>query len=327
MPKISIIVPIYNVENYLSKCIDSILDQSFGDYEIILVNDGSTDNSGNIINKYHKKDKRIIAVHKENRGVSQSRNIGIKYSKGQYILFLDPDDWLEKNALDLLNSIIDKKEYDIVQFKYIINDINSNKVMINIDNSIFDNDNLLNMTLVGKNIFSVWSKLIKREFILKNNIYFNEDISYGEDLLYTATMIMYKPKYIFIDEFLYNYYKRENSLSRTKNNKLLDITKAIYFLKQNLLQNKLYELYKLEYDYLAYMQCFFYLKDIIYEDDGNLGKKLFKAWKLLNIRINNDNNIYYKNLYINDNCRSNIVLFIYERNYSLGRILYKFLNK
>ena len=96
-PEISIIVPVYNVEKYLKRCIDSILNQSFTDFELILVDDGSTDNSGEIIDEYAIKDERIKVIHKENGGLSSARNVGIEYSKGNYIAFVDSDDYINKN--------------------------------------------------------------------------------------------------------------------------------------------------------------------------------------------------------------------------------------
>ena len=94
-PKISVIVPVYNVEKYLRKCIDSLTNQTLKDIEIILVNDGSTDNSGSIIDEYAKQDKRVIAIHKENGGQSSARNMGLDIAKGKYVGFIDSDDWIE----------------------------------------------------------------------------------------------------------------------------------------------------------------------------------------------------------------------------------------
>ena len=101
-PEISIIVPVYNVEKYLKRCIDSILNQSFTDFELILVDDGSTDNSGEIIDEYAIKDERIKVIHKENGGLSSARNVGIEYSKGNYIAFVDSDDYINKNMYKIL---------------------------------------------------------------------------------------------------------------------------------------------------------------------------------------------------------------------------------
>ncbi|MGL4652161.1 glycosyltransferase family 2 protein [Cetobacterium sp.] len=109
-PKISIIVPIYNVENYLEKCIDSILNQTFKDFELILVDDGSPDRCGEICDEYTKKDKRIVVIHKKNGGLSSARNAGLDIAKGEYIGFIDSDDWIEKEMYEVLyNSCIENK--------------------------------------------------------------------------------------------------------------------------------------------------------------------------------------------------------------------------
>ena len=114
-PEISIIVPVYNVEKYLKRCIDSILNQSFTDFELILVDDGSTDNSGKIIDEYALKDKRIKVIHKENGGQGSARNRGLDIAKGNYIGFVDSDDWIHKDMYKCMYQIINEDNTDIVQ--------------------------------------------------------------------------------------------------------------------------------------------------------------------------------------------------------------------
>ena len=100
MPRLSVIVPVYKVEKYIHKCVDSILNQTFTDFELILVDDGSPDNCGRICDEYAEKDSRVRVIHKKNGGVSDARNVGVVESKGDYISFVDPDDWIETNALE-----------------------------------------------------------------------------------------------------------------------------------------------------------------------------------------------------------------------------------
>ena len=122
MPEISVIVPVYNVEKYVGRCIDSILNQTFTDFELILVNDGSTDNSGVLCDKYAKSDDRIKVIHKENGGLSDARNCGIDESLGEYLSFIDSDDWVENNFLKTLydNAIKHKAEIVIVNFHKVL---------------------------------------------------------------------------------------------------------------------------------------------------------------------------------------------------------------
>lgn len=117
MPKLSIIVPVYKVEQYIHKCVDSILNQTFTDFELILVDDGSPDNCGNICDEYAQKDKRVRVIHKENGGVSQARNLGIDEAKGEYISFIDPDDWIALDMYEKLFDFIGKEDLDVVCFE------------------------------------------------------------------------------------------------------------------------------------------------------------------------------------------------------------------
>ena len=113
---VSIIIPIYNVEKYLQECIESVLQQSLQDIEIICVNDGSTDNSGVILEKFAETDKRILVINQENKGVSAARNTGLRCAKGKYIYFLDSDDYLAPDALELLSSDMDARNLDLLLF-------------------------------------------------------------------------------------------------------------------------------------------------------------------------------------------------------------------
>ena len=115
LPKISVIVPIYKVEVYINKCIDSIINQSYKNIEVILVDDGSPDKCGEIANIYSKKDSRVKVIHKENGGLSDARNCGMKYATGEYVLFVDSDDWISEEMIDTLVSIAIETNADIVQ--------------------------------------------------------------------------------------------------------------------------------------------------------------------------------------------------------------------
>ena len=118
MTKVSIIVPVYNVEEYLKECLDSLVKQTLTDLEFICINDGSTDSSLEILNEYAKKDGRFIILSQENQGQGVARNNAIQISKGEYIAFLDPDDWVELNALEILYNFAKEKNAQIVQFNY-----------------------------------------------------------------------------------------------------------------------------------------------------------------------------------------------------------------
>ena len=145
MPEISIIIPIYNTEKYLSMCIDSIVidNENYNDCEIILVNDGSTDESENVCKLYANKYKNIVYLKKKNGGLSDARNFGIKNSHGKYILFIDSDDFIEKNSLKRIMEYVNKKDYDVVflkAFKYKENILEELDQDINMDNLASKNE-------------------------------------------------------------------------------------------------------------------------------------------------------------------------------------------
>ena len=129
-PKVSVIVPVYNVEKYLKRCLDSLINQTLKDIEIIVVNDGSTDNSLDILNKYAENDSRIKVIDKENSGVSDCRNIAMKQMKGKYIMFVDSDDWIDNNALEIMYTKIEEEKSDVVMCTYMREFTNHSKEKI-----------------------------------------------------------------------------------------------------------------------------------------------------------------------------------------------------
>ena len=122
MPKVSIIVPVYKAEKYLHRCVDSILAQTFTDWELLLIDDGSPDRSGDICDEYAKKDTRIRVFHKKNGGVSSARNLGLDNVQGEYVTFVDSDDWIDVNTLNVCFSQIETYDLDILQFSYTRNE-------------------------------------------------------------------------------------------------------------------------------------------------------------------------------------------------------------
>lgn len=202
---ISIIVPIYNVEKYLNKCIESIVNQTYENIEIILIDDGSNDNSGIICDEYAKKDNRIIVVHKENGGVSSARNKGLKIAKGEWISFVDADDWIEQTFCQTLLNKVTQEQADIALCGY--NRITDNQIeKINANNQeVFLNSNeYLVKSLNPQTGFGFCHmKLIKKE-VLKS-ISFNERIEVGEDALFNIQLSTYIKKAVFLKQPLYNY--------------------------------------------------------------------------------------------------------------------------
>ena len=173
--KLSIIIPIYNAEKYLCRCIESILAQPLDDYELILINDGSKDHSGAICDDFAKKNKRIRVIHKKNGGVSSARNMGIDISIGEYVTFVDADDFLERNTFK--KSLFDR-ECDLIQFPR-----NDGSFMKKYVSDIYcETQNDFRKFLYKNFYFECWGRLFKRSII--GNIRFNNDIKIGEDMLF-----------------------------------------------------------------------------------------------------------------------------------------------
>lgn len=209
---ISIIVPVYNVEKYLNKCIDSIISQTYKNLEIILVDDGSPDNCGTICDEYADRDNRIKVIHKENGGVSSARNIGIKKSNGNWIVFVDADDWIEESyCKNMLNTAM-QNEADVVLCGY--NRVVGNKIeKIDIlkDTCKYDSHEYLIKTLNPQTGFGFVSRKIIKKDIIKE-IEFDTEIEVGEDALFNIMMSKNIKKAIVLDEILYNYRINENSV-------------------------------------------------------------------------------------------------------------------
>lgn len=216
MPIISVIVPVYNVEKYLSKCIDSIINQSLTDIEIILVNDGSTDGSGLICDKYALKDSRIKVLHKSNGGLSDARNKGIEVATGEYIGFIDSDDWISKNMFEKLYNISKINNADIVQSNYIESyneDISIDK-NINEEISIYSPMEMLEQLYTEKSIKTVvvWNKLYRRE--LFKDIRFPKGKIHEDE--FTTYKLIHKSRTVAdINLPLYYYRQREGSIMKS----------------------------------------------------------------------------------------------------------------
>lgn len=214
---ISIIIPIYNVEKYLNKCIDSVINQTYKNLEIILVNDGSTDNCGNICDQYKKIDKRIKVIHKKNGGVSSARNVALSNIKGEYIYFIDSDDYIEKDTIELLFNNIIEFDSDIACCNYYKEYDNEKKdIIISNLKQIMNREEFLNSILNDNSISGyLWNKLYKRELFDKN-IRFDESIKIMEDLIVNLNITKNISKISYVDKPLYHYVQRSNSALNSK---------------------------------------------------------------------------------------------------------------
>ena len=209
IPKISVIVPIYNRENYLEKCLQSIISQDFIDIEIICVNDGSVDKSLNVLEKYRKKDERIIILNQKNKGVSSARNNGIKKAKGKYILCIDSDDWIEQGYFREIYNRAERDNLDIT-ISDIIFDYNNKNLKIIQDLKISDQEVMDSFKYIKKlfteNFLAYnWNKLIKREILINNNIFYNENMKLFEDADLLLRVIKFSRKIGKLNKAYYHY--------------------------------------------------------------------------------------------------------------------------
>ena len=225
---VSIIVPVYNVEPWLNKCIDSLISQSYKNTEILLINDGSTDRSGEICDEYSRTDSRIKVIHISNNGQSVARNKGLDISKGEYVLFVDSDDYLcDREIIEKFVNILNNSKCDFIYTSYCrFNDGNENEITeilpINLTNKDIENK-------LGKNILSdliiqnsfhhaPYLKVCRRDFILKNNLYFREGY-YHEDVEWSFKVFYYAKKIVIYNEPWYKRRMRDNSTITSKDEK------------------------------------------------------------------------------------------------------------
>lgn len=216
--KVSLIIPIYNAENYLYKCIDSVLNQTFKDLEIILVDDGSNDNSNEICDNYARKDCRIKVIHRNNGGLSAARNTGIVESTGEYVLFIDADDCLYDNSVASLVALVEKyPTVDMVQG----NCISQNNVFPNLHYERcqfpeYSNDReFIRKNMLHKQPMTAWNKLTRRQFILEHNLFFLEGIIH-EDEMWKWNIQKHIRTIAFCFENTY-WYRTDNNTSIMKN--------------------------------------------------------------------------------------------------------------
>lgn len=244
-PKISIIVPVYKVEKYLPRCVDSILSQTFKDFECILVDDGSPDNCGKICDEYAKKDSRIIVIHKENGGLSDARNAGIDVASGDYIGFVDSDDWIHPQMYEILYNYITKFNLGFVSCNY-LNVYDNDNFDIQEKYDISNEINIYNRTDVFNNFSSknynskitpmVWNKLYSKSIFDKLRF---EKGKINEDEYFMFPSIFLADDIGVIDHKLYYYYKSRNdsimnsNFSPAKLNSVESILSKYKFLKNN----------------------------------------------------------------------------------------------
>ena len=274
---VSVVVPIYNVEEYISKCLKSLENQTLKEIEIILVNDGSTENSGKIAKEYADElPQKFKYLEKKNGGLSDARNYGMKYVTGDYVAFLDSDDYVEKETYELLYKKAKEEDADYVECDFIWEYPNKEVVDRRSDYKT-DREMLKNVRVVA------WNKLIKTSILKKNKIEFPFGLRY-EDIEFTYKLIPFLKKVAYVEKPLIHYMQRDTSIANVQTEKNKDIFEILDNVLEFYKRNDLYEDYKdeLEYTYSRLLLCSS-LKRISKIQDEKIREELsFKTWGYLN---------------------------------------------
>ncbi len=298
--KVSIIIPAYNVENYIERCLNSARTQTLKEIEIIVVNDGSTDGSTQIIEKISKIDNRVLVIYKENGGVSSARNAGLKVAQGEYIQYLDGDDWLEKDGCEVAYYFAMKYSLDIVVLDFLYDDDNGNvRIWKDIEsNKIYNNKEYLKCIFQEKTAPSVFAKLIKKE--LHKDIFFPENYAFGEDLATLPKLAYSANKIGKLDRAFMHYILNPRSITNSDaNKKAYEKILVCKDIKDYFINKQVYEVLKEDIDMLMLRKLPAFMgNDIIfnnkqYQEAFVIVLKLFKK----QVSINKNSNIIDKTIF------------------------------
>lgn len=285
---VTIIVPIYNNEKHIKKCLDSLLSQTYKFLEIVLVDDGSTDSSLKICNQYMKKDDRVIVVQKQNEGVASARNEGIKIAKGNFLVFVDSDDYIENNMIESLLDMVNRKDSDLGICNYFYNNVTKLKEDISKEE--------IYRLILDKRYFRgfVWNKIYKTEIIKKYNIRFDNDIFIGEDYLFNCKYIEKCNKISYTNQKLYHYVcNYESVLHKALDKKHLTIIKAY---------DKIVKIYKdvtpknLKYLYISYIKicCNIIYRNTLIKEKLDIKSIYIKRKEIMSIIMKTDIKLFKK---------------------------------
>lgn len=296
MKKISIIVPVYNVEKYVEKCIQSLINQSYKNIEIILVDDGSNDRSNKIIDEYAKVDSRILTIHQRNKGVSAARNAGLKVATGEYVGFVDPDDYVDYQMYETMLKKIELNMSDLAVCGF------SKVTELSDKEEIFEiKDELLSPKKCVEDLFdfrggyaikpSVWNKLFRRDKI--GDLKFDENIGISEDLKFVVQYILKCNSIVYVKQAFYKNLQRDGSITRSKG-------KAAQIIKTVEIDNFVYDEIKKIYPDLREVVLDWIVQDnrgwygLVKQEDAEIAKKMKKMIMRNRWRIMSSKRIYWK---------------------------------
>lgn len=242
-PKISVIIPVYKVEPYIRQCLNSVVNQTYQNLEIIIVDDGSPDRCGAICDEYAQKDSRIQVIHKKNGGLSAARNDALKKVTGEWISFVDSDDWCELDLYEKAIAVAVKNQADIAMFSLFRNKDSKEERISAFDREFVSEDRefLLNLQLSALNYRYTpycsaqnwyqgfpWDKLFRASFILENGLHFAENVQANEDVIFNICAFQYAQKVVFFDEALYHWRINPESIGHKYTEQRVNVDREIY---------------------------------------------------------------------------------------------------
>ncbi|PQJ66354.1 glycosyltransferase family 2 protein [Photobacterium angustum] len=283
-PFFSIIVPAYNCEKSIEKCLNSILNQSFKDFELIVINDGSTDNTSNILTSF----KDIVVINKENEGVSSSRNMGINIAQGKYTIFIDSDDWVSEEYLLSTHDVLVKKEIDILflnYYSFLYGASNTKFVDNKINEGFYSKGDIVNAFLNREISNSPWDKIFRTSIIKKLQPFFPVAISLGEDSVAVSRAILNAEEYYVMNEAFYIYEFNHQSVTKSSLSykKLNDVYKVLILL------DEVYKDYSKDYHYMLIRQSISYISlmlrsEIKHDEIVNVFIKSIENIRLISVK-------------------------------------------
>ena len=282
MPKVSVIVPFYNVEGYIEKCLETLVNQTLEDIEIILVNDGSKDRSIEIVNKFLEAyPEKLVYLEKENGGLSDARNYAIPYAKGEYIAFLDSDDYVEKDMYQKMYELAKKENSDMVECDFYWEYPDKLKKDVGV---IYNGKK----EMLEKVRVVAWNKLIRREILEKTEVKFPKGYRY-EDVEFTYKLVPFIEKVSFLKKPCVHYIQREGSISNSQNERTKEIFDVLDHVIDYYKEKGIYETYQeeIEYIYVRYAFCSSLLRIVKIEDIALQEKLLNLTWEKVNMNFPN----------------------------------------
>ena len=207
LPYVSVIIPVYNTAPYLRRCLDSVCKQTLQNIEIICINDGSTDNSAEILQQYEEKDSRVCVITQENKGIAVARNIGLQYARGQYIGFVDSDDWIEPNMFALAYNTAQREHVDIVAWGYSLDLMTGQKAIKKEEQKGFHDTEQVVCAILSEGSYRdfLWNKLFSKNFILEKRLKFDETLAVMEDRYFVFEAALAGGTLFYVPEITYHY--------------------------------------------------------------------------------------------------------------------------